>query len=266
MYKIYNEDCLQGMKRIPDGSIDMILCDLPYGTSACKWDSVIPFEALWKQYERVIKDSGAIVLFGAEPFSSALRMSNLDLYKYDWKWEKPSGANFLNFKYQPAKVHEDIMVFGKMATSYSKRGNMVYHPQMEKGDPYTQKSGHQKQKYGNSTVRTPIVSVVTENSGTRYPRSIQKFNLDKDKLHPTQKPVALLEYLIKTYTDPGETVLDNCMGSGSTAVACLNTDRKFIGFELDPQYFQIAENRIKEVAANKLQPVVQPEELQTSLY
>ena len=127
------------MKNIPNGSIDMILCDLPYGTSACKWDSVLPFEELWTQYERVIKDNGAIVLFGSEPFSSALRMSNPELYKYDWKWEKPSGANFLNFKYQPAKVHEDIMVFGKMATSYSKRGNMIYFPQMEDGTPYMQK-------------------------------------------------------------------------------------------------------------------------------
>ena len=127
------------MKNIPNGSIDMILCDLPYGTSACTWDSVLPFEELWTQYERVIKDNGAIVLFGSEPFSSALRMSNPELYKYDWKWEKPSGANFLNFKYQPAKVHEDIMVFGKMATSYSKRGNMIYFPQMEDGTPYMQK-------------------------------------------------------------------------------------------------------------------------------
>lgn len=137
--ELLHGDCLELMKNIPNGSIDMILCDLPYGTSACKWDSVLPFEELWTQYERVIKDNGAIVLFGSEPFSSALRMSNPELYKYDWKWEKPSGANFLNFKYQPAKVHEDIMVFGKMATSYSKRGNMIYFPQMEDGTPYMQK-------------------------------------------------------------------------------------------------------------------------------
>lgn len=244
MIELKQGDCLELMKNIPNKSIDMILCDLPYGTSACKWDTTIPFEPLWYEYERIIKDNGAIVLFGAEPFSSALRMSAVNLYKYDWKWEKPSGANFLNFKYQPAKVHEDIIVFGKMATSYSKKGNMVYHPQMEKGEPYTQKSGNQKQDYGNSTVRTPIKSVVTENNGTRYPRSIQKFNLDKDKLHPTQKPVALLEYLVKTYTDEGDTVLDNCMGSGSTGVACVNTNRNFIGFELDPHYFEVAEKRI----------------------
>lgn len=144
MNEIKQGDCLELMKELPTGEIDMILCDLPYGTSACKWDSIIPFESLWEQYERIIKDNGAIVLFGAEPFSSELRHSNLKLYKYDWKWEKPSGANFLNFKYQPAKVYEDIMVFGKMATSYSKKGNMVYYPQMEQGTPYIQKKRETK--------------------------------------------------------------------------------------------------------------------------
>lgn len=233
------------MKEIPNGSVDMILCDLPYGTSACKWDNVIPFEPMWQQYERIIKDTGAIVLFGNEPFSSALRLSNLKLYKYDWKWEKPSGANFLNFKYQPAKVHEDIMVFGKMATSYSKKGNMLYKPQMEDGTPYNQKSGRQKNERNNSTVRSPIEQVQTINNGTRYPRSIQKFTLDKDKLHPTQKPVALLEYLIKTYTNENDLVLDCCMGSGSTCVAAINTNRRYIGFELDEKYFQIAKERIE---------------------
>lgn len=242
--KLYNEDCIEGMKRIPSRSVDMILCDLPYGTSACKWDIALPFDKMWAEYERIIKDSGAIVLFGNEPFSSALRMSKPELYKYDWKWEKPSGANFLNFKYQPAKVHEDIMVFGKMAVSYSKRGNMAYFPQMERGDPYTQKSGKQKNERHNSTVRSPIKQVVSKNEGTRYPRSIIKCKLDKEKLHPTQKPVALCEYLIKTYTNPGETVLDSCMGSGTTAIACMNTGRKFIGFELDPRYYQLATERI----------------------
>lgn len=248
MIDLKKGDCLAIMRNIPNKSIDMILCDLPYGTSACKWDNVISFNKLWEQYERVIKDNGAIVLFGSEPFSSLLRMSNLKLYKYDWKWEKPSGANFLNFKYQPAKVHEDIMVFGKKATSYSKKGNMFYNPQMEVGEPYIQKSGKQKNNYANSTVRTPIEQVITNNNGTRYPRSIQKFNLDKEKLHPTQKPVALLEYLIKTYTNEGETVLDNCMGSGSTGVACINTNRDFIGIELDDKYFEIAKKRIEDVS------------------
>lgn len=248
MYTLKQGDCLELMKDIEDESVDLILCDLPYGTSACKWDSVIPFEPMWEQYKRIIKPVGAIVLFGSEPFSSALRMSNLDMYKYDWKWEKPSGANFLNFKYQPAKVHEDIMVFGKSATSYSKKGNMTYNPQMSEGKPYNQLSGQQRSDNGlvsGSTVRSPIKQVVTKNEGTRYPRSIIKFVLDKDKLHPTQKPVALLEYLIKTYTDENALVVDNCMGSGSTGVAALNTNRNFIGFELDEEYFEIAKERIE---------------------
>ena len=245
---LFHGDCLEIMKNIEDESMDMILCELPYGTSACKWDSVIPFEPLWEQYSRIIKPFGAIVLFGSEPFSSALRLSNLDMYKYDWKWEKPNGANFLNFKYQPAKVHEDIMVFGKSATSYSKNGNMIYNPQMTEGTPYNQKSGQQRQDNGHvlgSTVRSPIKQVYTENNGTRYPRSIQRFPLDKDKLHPTQKPVALLEYFVKTYTNEGNVVLDNCMGSGSTGVACINTNRRFIGIELDENYFNIAKERIE---------------------
>ena len=245
-FDLWRGDCLDLMKDVPDRSVDMILCDLPYGTSACKWDSVIPFDKLWLEYDRVVKDSGAIVLFGSEPFSSLLRLSNPKLYKYDWKWEKPSGANFLNFKFQPAKVHEDIMVFGKMAVSYSKNGNMTYFPQMESGEPYTQKSGKQKNERNNSTVRSPIKQAVTENDGFRYPRSVIKFKLDKEKLHPTQKPVSLLEYLIKTYTNEGGIVLDNCMGSGSTGVACMNTGRKFIGMELNDGYFETAKNRIEE--------------------
>lgn len=140
-------DCLELMKEIPDKSIDMILCDLPYGTSACKWDTIIPFDALWVCYKRIIKDDGAIVLFGSEPFSSTCRMSNLKMYKYDWKWEKPNGANFMNFKFQPAKVHEDIMVFGSKATSYSKKGNLNYYPQMTEGLAYTQKSGKHKKEF-----------------------------------------------------------------------------------------------------------------------
>ena len=246
-------DCLERMKGIPDRSINMILCDLPFGTSACKWDSVIPFDLLWNEYKRLIIQDGAIVLFGAEPFSSLLRTSNLKMYKYDWKWEKSSGANFLNFKYQPAKVHEDIMVFGLGAVSYSKNINMLYNPQMEKGIPYTCKSGKQKNDYNNSTVRSPIEQVVTKNNGERYPRSIQKFISDKNKFHPTQKPVALLEYLIKTYTNEDMLILDNCMGSGSTGVACVNTNRKFIGIEMDENYFNISCDRIKEAINEKKQ-------------
>ncbi len=238
-------DCLEIMPTISEKSVDMILCDLPYGTSACKWDTIIPFEELWKNYKRLVKNESAIILFGSEPFSSKLRCSNLDMYKYDWKWEKPSGANFLNFKYQPAKVYEDIMVFGLSAVSYSKKGNMKYYPQMEKGEPYKQKSGKQKEEYGNSSVRTPIKQVITDNSGERYPRAIQKFSGDKDKLHPTQKPVALFEYMIKTYTNEGELVLDNCAGSGTTAIACINTNRRFICIEKDKKYYDISVERIK---------------------
>ena len=245
---LINDDCLKAMDKLIElgVKVDAIITDPPYGTSACKWDSIIPLEKMWERIIKMTKDYSAIVLFGSEPFSSILRTSNMDMYKYDWKWEKPSGANFLNFKYQPAKVHEDIIVFGKLATSYSKNGNMRYFPQMEKGTPYIQKSGKQKNDYGNSTVRTPINSVVTVNSGERYPRSIQKFNLDKEKNHPTQKPVALMEYLIKTYTNEGDIVLDFTMGSGTTGVACGNLNRDFIGIELDKKYFDIAVNRLSK--------------------
>jgi DNA modification methylase len=231
-------DCPELMKDIPDKSIDMILCDLPYGTTACKWDTIIPFEPLWEQYERIIKDSGAIVLFGSEPFSTMLRMSNLQNFKYDWIWEKEQGANFMLCKYQPYKVHEIISVF-----SY---GTHIYFPQMTEGKPYISGKGTSGDITGN------VLKTQTKNNGTRYPRSIQKFNTDKSKgsLHPTQKPVALLEYLIKTYTDEGETVLDNCMGSGTTGVACVNTNRNFIGIELEDKYFEIAKQRINE-AQNK---------------
>ena len=207
---------------------------------------------MWLRLNKLIKPNGAIVLFGSEPFSSLLRVSNIKMYKYEWKWEKSSGANFLNFKYQPAKVHEDILVFGKMATSYSKNGNMQYFPQMEKGEPYTQQSGRQKTKNANTSVRSEINQVITENSGERYPRSILKFKSDKNKYHPTQKPVALTEYLIKTYTNEGELVLDFTMGSGTTAVACKQTNRNFIGFELDKGYFDIANKRLEAVQGSLL--------------
>lgn len=237
-------DCLELMKQIPDGSVDMILCDLPYGTSACKWDTVIPFEELWAHYKRLIKPNGAIVLFGSEPFTSTLIMSNIQMYKYNWTWLKDNATNFLNKKYQPGKVTEDICVFGKMATSYSKLGNMIYNPQMTEGKPYKTTSCVDGKT--NAVIRSKITNIVTENDGTRLPNNVLRFNRDKNKLHPTQKPVALLEYLIKTYTNPGEIVLDNCMGSGSTCVAAVNTGRHYIGFELDPTYFDIACKRLDE--------------------
>ena len=232
--KLLNGDCLELMKDIPDKSIDMVLCDLPYGTTACKWDSVIPFELLWEQYNRIIRDNAAIVLFGSEPFSTELRHSNLKMFKYDWIWEKEQGANFMLCKYQPYKVHEIISVFSK--------NRHVYNPQMTEGKPYISGKGD------SGEITRNVVKVQTKNSGTRYPRSIQRFNTDKSKgsFHPTQKPVALLEYLIKTYTNEGELILDFTMGSGSTGVACLNTNRRFIGIELDENYFNIAKERIEK--------------------
>ena len=235
--KIYNEDCLEGMKRIPDKSVDMILCDLPYGTTACKWDTIIPFEPLWEQYERIIKDNGAIVLTASQPFTTKLIASNLDLFRYEMIWGKTLASNFFMANKQPLKKHENICLF------YKKQP--VYNPQMEKGKPYTDKRSIKKRTSGvmggEVAPKTDIV-----NKGERFPSSIQVFsNGNNHSVHPTQKPVDLFEYLIKTYTNKGETVLDNCIGSGTTAIACLNTNRNFIGFELDKGYFDIAAGRIE---------------------
>ena len=202
---------------------------------------------MWEQLKRVIKPNGAIVLFGSEPFSSALRMSNLKNYKYDWKWEKDRGSNFLNFKYQPSKNYEDILIFSEGATSYTKKmNNCPYNPQMTYGKPYEQKQG----RGGDAIVRAGSrvgKNIVTKNNGERYPNAIQKFSNEKG-LHPTQKPVPLMEYLIKTYTNEGETVLDFAAGSGTTGVAAVNTNRNFIGIELDPGYFHVAKQRIEAPA------------------
>lgn len=225
-------DCLERMKEIPDGSVDLILADPPYGTTACKWDSVIPFDLMWNELKRIIKPNGAIVLFGSEPFSSMLRVSNLKMFKYDWIWEKEQGANFMLCKYQPYKVHETISVFSQARHDY--------FPQMMEGKPYLSGKGTSGDITGN------VTKTQTKNTGTRYPRSIQKVNTEKSKgsFHPTQKPVDLMEYLIKTYTQEGETVLDFCMGSGSTGVAAKNLNRKFIGIEKDEKYFEIAKQRL----------------------
>lgn len=229
-------DCLELMKGIPDGSIDMILCDLPYGTTACKWDNVIPFEPLWEQYNRVIKDNGAILLFGSEPFSTELRHSNLKMFRYDWIWSKNRGTGLFNAKKMPMKSHEIISVFYKSLP--------LYNPQMRTGfKPYKCKQGKQSGAFGVSNKE-----IMTENNGERYPLSVLQFNSTNGKnVHPTQKPIELLEYLIKTYTNEGDVVLDNCMGSGSTCVACVNTNRHYIGFELDPRYYDIACKRLDEV-------------------
>ena len=227
--EIIHGDCLEVMPQIPSGSIDMILCDLPYGTTACKWDTIIPFEPLWKQYERIIKDNGAIVLFASQPFTTALINSNIKLFRYSWVWEKEQGVNFLMAKKQPLKVHEDICVFSKKQT--------VYNPQMTEGKPYISGKGDSGEVTGR------VKKVQTKNNGTRYPRSVIRFK-GETGLHPTQKPVELCEYLIKTYTNEGDTVLDNCIGSGTTVIACMNTNRNFIGIEKEKKYFDIAKERI----------------------
>lgn len=232
------------MKSIPDKTVDMVLCDLPFGTTRNHWDSTIPLESIWGGYNRVIKDNGAIVLFAQTPFDKVLGASNLNMLKYEWIWVKQQGTGFLNAKKMPLKSHENILVF------YNKPP--TYNPQMRTGfKPYKCKSGRGSSNYGEQ------VSVVTESNGERYPVDVIEFAYDKQKLHPTQKPVALLEYLIKTYTNEGDTVLDNCMGSGSTGVACVNTNRDFIGIELDEHYFDIAEKRIEEAMTDKYRNNVQ---------
>ena len=224
-------DCLELMKQVPDKSIDLILCDLPYGTTQNKWDTVIPFDKLWKQYNRIIKDNGAIVLFSQMPFGANLIMSNPKMFRYEWVWEKDNATGFLNAKKMPLKIHENILVFYKHLPTYN--------PQMRTGfKPYKTIQGRHSSNYGDYEQ-----GHITESNGERYPIDIIKFNKENG-LHPTQKPVALLEYLVKTYTNEGDTVLDNCMGSGSTGVACKNTNREFIGMELDENYFKIACDRL----------------------
>jgi DNA modification methylase len=233
---LYLGDCLEVMKIIPDKSIDMILCDLPYGTTACKWDTIIPFEPLWEKYKRIIKDKGCIALFGSEPFSSYLRLSNIKWFKYDWIWEKERGIGFQIAKYRPMQKHEIISIYGK--------GKINYYPIMTIGKYKMSKCGIYKSIDGGKVSPLAYISkdYIGKYNNEYYPLSILQFKRDK-RLHPTQKPVLLLEYLIKTYTKEGETVLDNCMGSGSTKIACINTNRKFLGIEKDEKYFEIAVNR-----------------------
>jgi site-specific DNA-methyltransferase (adenine-specific) len=243
--KLINDDCLKVLPTLANNSVDLILTDPPYGTSSCKWDSVIPLDKMWKELQRVIKEYKPIILFGSEPFSSYLRTSNIKWFKYDWVWEKQRGSNFLNYKYQPSKNYEIISVFSNGATSFVKNNsNCPYNPQMVNGLPYEIKQG----KGGDAVVREGSRTgkqIITKNNGTRYPNAIQKFNFDKEKLHPTQKPVALLEYLIKTYTNESDIVLDFTMGVGSTGVAAKNLNREFIGIELDEKYFNIAKERLQ---------------------
>lgn len=227
-------DCLEVMPKIPDKSVDMILCDLPYGTTACKWDTIIPFEPLWEQYKRVINDNGAIVLTASQPFTTALIASNMNMFKYCWVWDKAKGGNIFNLKYQPYKVHEDIAVFSI--------GTHQYFPikteqKKRKGKTYGIGDAFGGGDYGDTREYTD-----------KNPRSIIEIsNADQHgKLHPTQKPVALFEYLIRTYTNEGETVLDNCAGSFTTSIACLNTNRNYICIEKEKQYCDIGRRRIEQ--------------------
>jgi site-specific DNA-methyltransferase (adenine-specific) len=230
-------DCLEIMPSIPDGSVDLILCDLPYGTTACKWDSVIPFEPLWAQYRRIAKRNAAIVLTASQPFTSALVLSAPDIFKYALVWEKASATGVLDCKFRPLKAHEDIAVFSAAGCSNGSKPAMRYEPQMTEGKPYSTKRNQTETQ--KSFSRSNVKRTDTVNTGTRYPRSVMRF-ANETGLHPTQKPVALMEYLIRTYTNEGETVLDNCMGSGTTGVACANTGRNLIGIERDDKYLQIS--------------------------
>ena len=236
--KLLHGDCLELMKDIPDKSVDLILCDLPYGTTACKWDEIIPFEPLWEQYERVIKDNGAIVLTASQPFTSTLIMSNIKLFRYTWVWEKSKATGFLNAKKRPLVAHEDITVFSKKP--------ITYNPQFSTKEPYNK--GIRKEQTDDD-VYGKFERVEVKSDGKRYPRSVVYFKTAESEgavLHKTQKPLKLFEYLIKTYTNEGDLVLDNCMGSGSTGVACVNLNRDFIGIELDDKYFEKAKRRISD--------------------
>lgn len=255
MIDLRQGDCLEVMKDIPDKSIDMILCDLPYGTTACKWDIVIPFDKLWEQYNRIIKDKGAIVLFGSQPFTSMLILSNIKMFREELVWLKNKAGSGLQAKQKHIKVHENILVF-------SKTGKYIFNPQkwlVDKKEFLTQRKTFNEIEVGNN-IYSKMIKQQTADDGSRNPISIiscrvpftpsnsKTYSNDIDlRLHPTQKPVTLLEYLIKTYTNEGATVFDNCMGSGSTGVACVNTNRNFIGIELDEKYFNIAKERINNI-------------------
>ena len=243
------------MKRIPDQSIDMILCDLPYGTTACKWDTVIPFELLWEQYERIAKFNAAIVLFGSQPFTSNLITSNLKFFKYCWEWKKSKGSNFPHAPNMPLKIIEDIAVFSKANIGHvSQLGDnrMRYYPQgIKEGTTVV------KQNQNTSELKYHRESQTNHTSGYKcksqgYPTTLLEFKSEGKSVHPTQKPVPLFEYLIKTYTCENEVVLDNCVGSGTTVIAAINTNRKFIGIEKDEKYYQLANNRMNDALRKDL--------------
>ena len=236
--KLIHGDCLEEMKNIPDGSVDMILTDPPYGTTACKWDSVIDLDLMWEQLKRIIKPNGAIVMTASQPFTTTLISSNMKMFKYEMIWDKNKGAQPQLANIQPMKSHENILIFGS--------GKILYNPQKIKGEPYTRNN---KQKHKEHSLSKGLKPMKQINKGERFPKTIHLFSRDfsaQSRVHPTQKPVALMEYLIKTYTNEGETVLDFTMGSGTTGVACKNLNRDFIGVELDKNYFDIAKDRLNK--------------------
>lgn len=237
MINLLNGDCLEVMKELEDNSVDLILCDLPYGTTDCKWDSIIPFEPLWEQYNRIAKDNSAIVLFSAQPFTTKLIKSNLKNFKYCWYWKKNNVTGGIFCKYQPMRCIEDICVFYRQMPIYNPQG-LIKLDKAKVSMPHGKDGVYRKKK-------NPSIQMYTG-----YPKHLLEFDNEaichKNRYHPTQKPVALLEYLINTYTNEGDTVLDNCMGSGSTGVACVNTRREFIGIELEKKYFEVAKERINK--------------------
>lgn len=244
--KIHNEDCLIGMNRIPDKSVDMILCDLPYGTTACKWDVVIPFEPLWAHYERVIKDNGAIVLTASQPFTSHLVMSNIKLFKYEWIWKKTQPNGFLNAKKMPLKYSESVLVFYKKSP--------VYNPQFRERPKENIKPGRYKKRCAKSEIygEYEFADFRVIPLDKLYPSNVIEFANQQERRHPTQKPTPLFAYFIRTYTNRGDTVLDNCMGSGTTAIACIQEDRNFIGFEMNKKFYDDSIERIeKELAKSE---------------
>ena len=236
-------DCLEKMRDIPSGSVDMILTDPPYGTTACAFDTVIPFEPLWDAYKRIVKPNGTIVLFASQPFTTNLIASNLKMFKYCWTWRKSRAANFAQSPYMPLLVTEDVAVFSFANIAQNSKNRMCYYPQ---GVQQSFKICKGKLANAHRPNRTPQVDYLQR--GTNYPNSILEFAQDMPTIHPTQKPIALLEYLIRTYTNAGETVLDSCMGSGTTGVACINTSRNFIGIERDEHYFNLSSERIRQTS------------------
>ena len=245
--RIYNEDCLVGMKAIPDKSIDLIIADLPYQTTANSWDTLIDFKKLWAQYERIIKDDRAIVLFGSGSFTYKLISSNDDLYRYKWIWYKTKRCNFVNAKNRPMTAYEEILVFSKATTANGSKNKMLYNPQGLIPKKTVRRDNGTK--FGTMVGKRPSHQETTISEYTNYPCDVLEFASDTSPVHPTQKPVPLIEYVIRTYSNEGDTVLDNCMGSGTAGCASVRANRNFIGIELDPKYYEIAKNKIENEQA-----------------